>query len=168
MTEQNIGNHYLENSIKAFHSLKSTAEGALSQLSPEEYHWQPDPESNSVAILIKHLSGNMVSRWTDFLTTDGEKPNRNRDSEFEDEKLSSDQLMERWERGWSILFEALSVLTAEDLLKTVKIRDEPHTVMKAIHRQLTHYAGHIGQIYYVAKMLKGESWKTLTIPRKKL
>lgn len=168
MTEQNIGNHYLENSIKAFHSLKSTAEQAMSQLTPEEYHWQPDAESNSVAILIKHLTGNMFSRWTDFLTTDGEKQSRNRDSEFEDEKSSAEQLMIQWERGWKALFDTLAGLTAEDLLKTVTIRNEPHTVMKAIHRQLTHYAGHTGQIYYIAKMLKGESWKSPTIPRKRL
>lgn len=168
MTEQELGNHYLENSIKAFRSLKTTAEQALSQLRPEEYHWQPDRESNTVAILIKHLSGNMISRWTDFLTTDGEKENRNRDLEFQEEKFPIDQLMLQWERGWNTLFEALSTLSAEDLLKTVYIRNEPHTVMKAIHRQLTHYAGHVGQIYYIAKMLKGESWKTLSLPRKKL
>jgi hypothetical protein len=167
MTEQNLGNQYLDNSIKAFQSLKSTAEKAMAQLSPEQYHWQPDPESNSVTILIKHLTGNMFSRWTDFLTTDGEKPNRNRDSEFEDENLAHEQLIARWERGWNVLFDALSALTADDLLKTVLIRNEPHTVMKAIHRQLTHYAAHIGQIYYIAKMLKGENWQSLTIPKKK-
>lgn len=167
MEEQTVGKEYLEHSTKAFQGLKSTAEKALSQLNSSDYYWQPDPESNSIAILIKHLSGNMISRWTDFLTSDGEKENRHRDSEFTDEKLSIEQLMSRWEQGWNTLFQALSGLSESDLTRTVYIRNEPHSVMKAIHRQLTHYSIHVGQILYIAKVRKGKDWKTLSIPRKK-
>jgi uncharacterized protein DUF1572 len=167
MTEQQIGKEYLENSIKAFHSLKSSAEKAFSQLEPSDYRWQPDPESNSILILIKHISGNLISRWTDFLTTDGEKKDRNRDSEFEDENATLEQVMARWEKGWSTLFQTLEGLSEDDLLRTVYIRDEPHSVVKAIHRQLTHYAAHVGQIVYIAKSRKGSDWQTLSMPRAK-
>lgn len=167
MTENDVGKEYLENSIKAFHSMKSTAEKALSQLTIVDYYWHPDPESNSIVVLIKHLSGNMISRWTDFLTTDGEKTNRDRDSEFIAEDLPVDQLMLHWEQGWKTLFQALSGLSEKDLLRTVYIREEPHSVMKAIHRQLTHYSTHIGQILYIAKLRKGRDWSTLSVPRRK-
>jgi Protein of unknown function (DUF1572) len=168
MEQQQIGKEYLENSIKGFQSLKSTADKILSQLSPDEFHWRPDPESNNIAIIMQHLSGNMISRWTDFLTSDGEKENRNRDSEFIDGNLQLDQLMTRWEKGWETLFQALSGLKDSDLLSTVYIRNEPHTVIKAINRQLTHYSVHLGQIMFIAKHLKGANWKTLSIPKKRV
>jgi Protein of unknown function (DUF1572) len=167
MTEQQIGKEYLENSIKAFQNMKSMTEKALSQLEPEDYRWQPDPESNSILILIKHIGGNLISRWTDFLTTDGEKKDRNRDSEFEDKNATLEQVMARWEKGWNTLFQTLAGLSEQDLLRTVYIRDEPHSVVKAIHRQLTHYSAHIGQILYIAKHRKGSDWKTLSLPRAK-
>src|SRR5204862_4944352 len=156
---------FLLNSIQEFQKLKKLADKAMAQLEPRDYHWQPDNESNSIAIIIKHLSGNMLSRWTDFLTTDGEKPNRHRDNEFIDDVDSVGGLMSAWERGWDCLFNALSALREDDLLKTINIRNEPHTVIKAILRQLAHYGNHVGQIVWVAKHLKSDSWQTLSMPR---
>ena len=139
-----IATTYLEECTKSFHGLKSNAEKAMNQLSDAELHSAPDPESNSVVILVKHMAGNMISRFTNFLTTDGEKPDRNRDGEFIDDFKSREALMEFWDSGWTCLFDALSSLTEDDLLKTVTIRNEPHTVVRALQRQLVHYAYHTG------------------------
>ena len=126
-----------------------------------------DADANSIAIIVKHMAGNMRSRWTSFLTSDGEKPDRNRDSEFEDAPVNRQALMELWERGWSYVFGALEPLTDDDLGRTITIRGEAHSVMQAVNRQLTHYAMHVGQIVMLAKHFAGADWKTLTIPKKK-
>jgi len=164
----NLGKHYLENSIHEFRKLKDLGDKSFSQIKDEDFFWSPDEESNSIAIIVRHLSGNMISRWTDFLTTDGEKKNRKRDEEFERIFYTDkDDVISRWEKGWYRLFKTLESLTEEDLLKEVKIRKEPHTVIQAINRQLTHYAYHIGQIVYISKHLESSKWKSLSIPRKK-
>ncbi len=139
----------------------------LSQVNDEELFYQPDPESNSIAITIKHLAGNMISRWSDFLTTDGEKPDRNRDSEFITDSDTAKSLKAYLERGYGVFFATLDSLTPEDLLKMVTIRNEPHTVLKALQRQVSHYGYHVGQIVYIAKHIKQSDWKTLSIPRGK-
>lgn len=162
-----ISSEYLKTVIQRFLEGKGTAEKAFEQLSERELFWTPNEESNSVAIIVKHMSGNMVSRWTDFLITDGEKPSRNRDEEFVGDLQTKEQMMERWEYGWDIFMNALKNITEDDLLKIITIRNEPHSVIEAIERQMYHYSNHIGQIIYIAKMLKSEEWKTLTIPRKK-
>lgn len=157
---------YLENIISEFHKSKKLADAAIRQVSEEDLFAVISPESNSIAIIMKHLAGNMLSRWTDFLTTDGEKPNRSRDSEFVIEPTDTKKhLLEFWEAGWKCLFDALNPLTADDLDKTVFIRGEPHTVMQAINRQLAHYAYHVGQIVFLARYFAGANWQTLSIPK---
>lgn len=163
----NICSEYLKTVIERFKDAKVTAEKALEQLTESELFWAPNEESNSVAIIVKHMSGNMVSRWTDFLTTDGEKPYRNRDDEFVGDIQTREQMMELWGNGWDTLFNALKSIEDHQLLKIITIRNEPHSVIEAIERQMYHYSYHIGQIIYVAKILKSSNWKTLTIPRKK-
>jgi hypothetical protein len=161
-----LGRHYLEDAIAELEKYKSFADRAVAQVGDEEFFRQLDPESNSIALVMKHIAGNQRSRWTDFLTTDGEKPDRDRDSEFEKSGADTrESIVARWEAGWRALFEALLPLTGEDLQKTVAIRGEPHTVVQAINRQMTHYASHVGQIVFLAKHLAGERWKTLSIPR---
>lgn len=160
---------YLKDSLELFHYYKKLAERALEQCPDEGLFATLDAESNSIALIVKHLAGNMRSRWTDFLTTDGEKPDRNRDSEFEAGYKTRAELMAAWERGWGILFGALEVLREEDLNRTVMIRTEPHSVMQAINRQMAHYSNHIGQIVYLAKHFaaSGEAgWKAVSVPRK--
>lgn len=160
--------HILENTIGVFANYRNLAERSFAQLSAEEdYHYQPDEESNSIAILIKHMSGNMISRWTDFLTTDGEKPNRNRDEEFVDRKESKEDLMKRWETGWKVFMDTLNTLKEDDLLKIVTIRGEELTVLQALNRQTAHYSYHIGQIVFLAKHIKNREWKSLSIPKNK-
>lgn len=159
------GSHFLENAIMVFKSQRALAERTFEQLNDEELHYRPDPESNSIAVIIKHLSGNMISRWTDFLTTDGEKPNRDRDSEFEQENLSKAELLEKWNRGWQVLMDTLNSLKESDLLKTVHIRGEGLTVMQAILRQVSHYGYHTGQLVYIGKHIRSGAWKTLSIPK---
>jgi hypothetical protein len=157
---------YLEEVRRSFRGHKRLAEGAISQLNDEQLHVQIDAESNSVAIVMRHLAGNMRSRFTDFLTSDGEKPDRNRDGEFDESvRPSREELMKAWEDGWAIVFGAIESLKPEDLLKTVTIRQEPHTVLQAINRQVAHYAYHVGQIVFVAKHLKSAEWKSLSIPK---
>jgi hypothetical protein len=156
---------YLLECTKGFRGLKSNAEKALEQLADADLHYVPDKESNSIVILMKHLAGNMLSRFTDFLTSDGEKPDRNRDGEFIDDITSRSQLMDYWNKGWNCLFDALSQLGPDDLLRTVTIRGEPHTVLRALQRQLVHYAYHCGQIVYIAKMIRSEDFHSLSIPR---
>ena len=157
--------HYIQSAKNQFLQYKSLAEKAIAQVPDDKINWQYNPETNSISIIVKHLSGNMLSRFTDFLTSDGEKKWRNRDGEFEIEDLTRDQLMTAWNKGWTCLFNALDGLTAEDISKKVLIRNEVHTVMEAINRQLTHYASHVGQIIYIAKMICDQNWNTLTIPR---
>jgi len=162
--------HFLADARETFAKYKKTAEGALAQMSDEMLFTVPadDPESNSAAVVVRHLAGNMRSRWTDFLTADGEKPNRDRDREFEayePAQATRAAVLADWEQGWRVLFGALDGLRPEDLGRTVRIRGEPLTVTQAITRQLAHYAYHVGQIVYVAKLLRAGEWKTLSIAR---
>ncbi len=148
----------------SFAALRSSADGAVAQVPPLLLHRRLDPDSNSIAVLMQHLAGNMRSRWSDFLTTDGEKPDRRRDAEFEDPPDDA-RLREAWEEGWRTLFAALDALRPSDFARTVSIRGEPHTVHQAILRQLTHVAYHVGQIVLLAKHAAGPAWRTLTVPR---
>lgn len=161
-----LGTHYLEHAVREFRGLKALADGALLQTSDADFFRTLDADGNSIAINVKHVAGNLRSRWTDFLTTDGEKPDRNRDGEFE--RLNPDtraSLMERWEAGWRTLFDTLARLGPEDLLTKVPIRGEPHTVVQAIGRQMTHYGYHVGQIVQLARTFRGAAWTSLSIPR---
>ena len=153
-------------SIKAqFQQYKKLGEEAIGQVPQDKISWVYNSDSNSIATIVKHMSGNMLSRFTDFYNSDGEKKWRNRDSEFENEILTKDTLMLKWNQGWTCLFNILNSLTAEDLSKEVLIRNEPHTVMEAMNRQLTHYAYHVGQIVFLGKMICGNHWESLSIPR---
>ncbi|MDR9852401.1 DUF1572 family protein [Paenibacillus sp. VCA1] len=165
---QDTGTLYLQVAIGRFKELKQSAEKAVAQIADDaKLSWAPGEESNSIAIIVKHVSGNMISRWTDFLTTDGEKEWRERDEEFEGTIASKEDLLSVWNRGWDVFLQALSELKSEDLLKTVYIRQQPHSVLEAIERQMSHYSYHIGQIIYIAKMIQGDDWQTLTIPKRK-
>lgn len=159
-----LAKHYLETVLSNFKKQKALAEKAFAQLKPEHFHITLDAESNSIAVIIKHMAGNMRSRWQDFLTSDGEKPDRDRDQEFSSSESVS-ELMERWEEGWRILFAALESLKPDDVLKTVMIRAQPHTVVQAIERQVDHYAYHVGQIVFLAKHLQSSNWQTLSVAR---
>lgn len=160
--------HYLEETSRQMRGHKRLAEGAMAQLSDEEFFRVLDPESNSIAILVKHMTGNMRSRFTDFLSSDGEKPDRHRDQEFViDGNTTRADVMRWWEEGWAVVFNALSSLTPKDVTKTVTVRGEPHTVLQAINRQIAHYAHHSGQILFLAKHFRSSAWKTLSIPRGK-
>ena len=160
--------HYLEEARRQLRGHKRMGEGAMSQLGDQDFFVTIDPEANSVAILVKHLAGNMRSRFTDFLTSDGEKPDRFRDGEFElGPATTRGEVMTWWEEGWSSVFGAIDPLKPEDVMRTVTIRGEPHTVLQAINRQIAHYAQHIGQIVFLAKHLRSREWRTLSIPRGK-
>lgn len=164
----NIADEYLQNSTSTFQTYKDLADRAMAQIDDEQFFAALDPESNSIAVIVKHLSGNLASRWTNFLTSDGEKPSRDRDAEFEvGDSATRAELMSDWERGWEIAFRELKTLSADDLTKTIYIRTEPHSVLKAIARQISHAAYHVGQIVFLAKHFADGSWKTLTIPRNK-
>ena len=166
MSNEAIIQNYLDDSRKAMRAYKKLAEKALAQIKDDEYFVQLDEESNSVAVVMKHMAGNMFSRWTDFLTSDGEKPNRNRDYEFVIlPETTKDEVQDYWERGWQCVFDALDPLQIEDLEKKVYIRGEEHTVVQAINRQLMHYAYHIGQIVFLAKHFRATGWNSLSIPR---
>lgn len=154
----------LEACIAEFRSLKRLAEVSLNQLDEAQFHVKINPLQNSIAAIVQHMAGNMISRWTDFLTADGEKPDRDREAEFADGQLSRKELLELWERGWKVLFDALTPLTDADLQRIVYIRKEPHTVFKAINRQTAHYGTHVGQLLLVGKHLVGAGWKYATIP----
>jgi hypothetical protein len=156
---------YLEDSLEVFRYYKRLAERAMVQVADEQLFTSLDVEANSIAIIVKHMAGNMRSRWTDFLTSDGEKPDRNRDTEFTDAPVTREALMQLWEQGWQGVFSALEPLSDADLTRTVTIRGEPHSVMQAINRQIAHYANHVGQIVLLAKHLQHANWKPLTIPR---
>jgi hypothetical protein len=160
--------HYLEEAILQLRKVKDLADKAMAQIRDENWFTTLDEESNSIAVIVKHMAGNMRSRWTDFLTSDGEKPDRKRDLEFEIEvRDSKESLLKRWEIGWRCLFDALTPLKPEDLGKTVLIRGEPHSVIQAINRQLSHYAYHVGQIVFLAKHFAGARWQSLSVPRRK-
>jgi hypothetical protein len=163
-----IATHYLEEARRQMRGHKRMGEGAMNQLRDEDFLVTLDPESNSVAVIVKHLAGNMRSRFIDFLTRDGEKPDRFRDREFElTPSTSRADVMKWWEEGWACVFSAIDALKPEDVMRTVTIRGEPHTVLQAINRQIAHYAQHIGQIVFLAKHLRSSEWKTLSIPRGK-
>lgn len=153
--------------IKRFQYYKELGDKTFAQLSDEEVLWQHNEESNSVATIVKHISGNMLSRWTNFLTEDGEKDWRNRDSEFENDIRTKSKMIEIWEKGWVVLFTALDQITDENLNQKIFIRGEKHSVLDAVLRQLAHYPYHVGQIIYIAKMLKNDDWQTLSVPRNK-
>ncbi|MTI30323.1 DUF1572 domain-containing protein [Xanthovirga aplysinae] len=159
--------NYLPGVIQQFKYYKSLGEKTMAHLSDEQLLWQCNEDSNSIATLVKHLSGNMLSRWTDFLQSDGEKEWRNRDGEFENDLKSRSELMEVWNKGWDCLLDTLENLNEEDLQKIIYIRNQGHTAMEAINRQLAHYPYHIGQMVFLGKMFKGEKWESLTIPRGK-
>jgi hypothetical protein len=160
-----IEHNYIESVKKQFTQYKTLAEKAIDQVPDEKIYWQYNQETNSIAIIVKHLAGNMLSRFTDFFTTDGEKKWRNRDHEFENEILSREKLKALWNEGWNCFFNVLNGLSADDLSKIVLIRNEEHSVMEAINRQLTHYASHIGQIIFIGKMVVSSEWKSLSIPK---
>ena len=164
---EDVGRIYLEEVQRQFRGNKRQADGALAQLTDEEFFRAPDdPESNSIAIIVKHMAGNMRSRFTDFLSSDGEKPWRHRDQEFElAAGATRAQLIQAWDAGWKTVFEALGGLAPSDLARTAMVRGESYTALQAINRQLAHYAHHIGQIVFWAKHMKGAAWKTLSIPR---
>ena len=157
---------YVEDAKAIFHQYKRLAEGAMAQVSDEQLCATLDSEMNSIAVIVKHMAGNMRSRWTDFLTTDGEKPSRNRDGEFEEPPATRTELKALWDDGWRCLFTALEGLTDADLVRTIAIRSEAHSVMQAINRQVAHYPYHCGQIIFLAKHLQASNWKSLSVPRK--
>ncbi|HET9887931.1 MAG TPA: DUF1572 family protein [bacterium] len=161
-----IGSAYLKDILSRLRDTKAMADRALSQVPEHVWFRRLDPESNSLATIMQHLSGNMVSRWTDFLTSDGEKPGRDRDAEFEDPMKRDPVIMrQQWEEGWACVFHAIESLEPEDLLRTVTIRSQPHTVLEAIQRQLAHYSYHVGQIVFLAKHYAGDRWNTLSVAR---
>jgi len=163
-----VETHWIADAILQFRKYKKLADGALAQVADGDFVRTLDPESNSIALVVKHMAGNLRSRWTDFLTADGEKPDRRRDEEFEARSTDSrESLMAAWEAGWATLFDALASLRDDDLLREVHIRRQPHTVVQAVHRQMTHYAYHVGQIVFLARHFAGPRWKSLSIPKGK-
>jgi hypothetical protein len=162
---RSIGQEFLTTAIRRVKYYKDLADKTFDQLSDADFHVQPTTESNSIAVIIQHMAGNMLSRWTNFLTEDGEKEWRQRDDEFEVHDYSKQQLLDLWEKGWNCFLNAIEPLNDDDLLKTIYIRQEGLTVIDAINRQLAHYPYHIGQIVYIGRMLKNENWKNLSIPK---
>jgi uncharacterized protein DUF1572 len=160
-----LGQAYLESTINRMYSYKVLGEKTFAQLEEKDFHFSPNEGSNSIAIIIQHMSGNMLSRWTNFLTEDGEKDWRNRDTEFNPQPLGKAQLLELWEKGWTSLLDTLRSLKEEDLLKTVYVRHEPLIAVDAINRQLAHYPYHVGQIVYIGKMIRNTNWESLSIPK---
>jgi hypothetical protein len=168
MTTESLGQNFLKHALQTFRDYKKLGERALAQLSDEDLFRTIDEESNSVAVVMKHLAGNMLSRWTNFLTTDGEKPDRNRDMEFVMlPETTKAEIFAFWDRGWQCTFGAIEALTPDDLLRVVTIRGQDHTVVQAITRQIAHYASHVGQIVYLAKHYKAAEWQTLSVPKNK-
>ncbi|MVN77152.1 DUF1572 domain-containing protein [Hymenobacter sp. HMF4947] len=156
---------FLASARKQFAYYKLLGEQTFAQVSDDQLFWQPNAASNSMAAIVKHLWGNMLSRWTDFLTSDGEKPWREREAEFDNDLRTRAELLARWEAGWHCLFSALDALTPSDLARTIYIRHQGHTVMEAINRQLAHYPYHVGQLVFIGKLVQGEAWQSLSIPR---
>ena len=166
MSDESIGAHFLKDALKSFRDYKKLAERAFEQLDDADLFRTIDEESNSVAVNMKHMAGNMLSRWTDFLTSDGEKPNRDRDMEFVMlPETTRAEMIAYWERGWQAVFDAVEGLAPDDLMRIVKIRGQDHTVVQAINRQVAHYAYHVGQIVYLAKHFKSSEWQTLSVPK---
>jgi len=162
-----LGTIYLESIRKRFMTYKVLGDQTLARLSEEQLHWQPEGHPNSICLIIKHMSGNMLSRWTDFLTTDGEKPWRNRDTEFNEAPASKADILAMWEKGWTCMYDTLNSLTEADLEKTIHIRTEPLIAIDAINRQLAHLPYHVGQIVYIGKMLLKDEWESLSIAKGK-
>lgn len=160
-----IEKSFLQSAIKRLSYYKELGDKTFAQLTDADFHYQPNEDSNCIAMIIQHTAGNMLSRWTDFLTSDGEKEWRNRDTEFEEQHLSKQQLIEFWEKGWQCLLDALNALTEDDLLKTIYIRSEGLLVVDAVNRQLAHYPYHVGQIIYVAKIITSNNWQNLSIAK---
>ena len=168
MNDQTLGAHFLEDALRTFRDYQKLAEGAFAQIDDADLFRTIDQESNSIAVNMKHMAGNMISRWTDFLTTDGEKPERNRDLEFVMlPETSKADILAYWDRGWKCVFDAIEPLTADDLMRTIRIRGQDYTVVEAINRQIAHYAYHVGQIVYLAKHFKSRDWQTLSVPKNK-
>lgn len=163
--EAKTGQNYLGSTCQLFRYYRELGDKAFAQIGDDHIRWQPSPESNSVAIVVKHLSGNMLSRFTDFLTADGEKPWRDRDAEFENDYATKTEMLAAWNAGWECFFAAVESLTEADLDKVVYIRNQGHSVLEALQRQLGHYSYHIGQIVYLCRLLAGESWQTLSIAK---
>ncbi len=161
----NIAQEFLTTVIRRVKYYKDLADKTFDQLNDEEFHFQPNAESNSIAVIIQHMSGNMLSRWTNVLTEDGEKEWRQRDDEFELHTYNKKQLIDIWEKGWKCFLDALGSFSEKDLLATITIRQEPLTVIDAINRQLAHYPYHVGQIVYIGKIIKDKAWKNLSIPK---
>jgi hypothetical protein len=161
----NLGEEYLTTVIKRVKYYRDLGEKTFAQLEEKDLHWQPSSESNSIAVIIQHMTGNMLSRWTNFLTEDGEKDWRQRDDEFEIHNYSREELMAIWNKGWKCFLDALESLAPDDLLKTIYIRKESMSAIDAINRQLAHYPYHIGQILYIGRMIRNENWKSLSIPK---
>jgi hypothetical protein len=164
---ENIAHVFLYTATKHFAAYKDMGDKTFAQLQNADFHIQPNEASNSIAVIIQHMSGNMCSRWTNFLTEDGEKEWRNRDTEFQINNDSKEQLLEIWEKGWTCLFDALAGLKEEDLLKIIFIRKEGQPVMDAIHRQIAHYSYHVGQIVYLGRLIKNAGWQSLSIAKGK-
>ena len=165
---RNLGEHMIADAIARFRELKSLGDRALAQVDDATFFTASDAEANSIALVVKHVAGNLRSRWRNFLVEDGEKPDRDRDAEFErSEADTREALVARWEEGWAVLFAELGALGGDDLLRIVTIRHEPHTVVQCIHRQLTHYGYHVGQIVLLARLGRGPGWSSLSIPRRK-
>ena len=160
-----IASLFLQTTIKHFAYYKQLADRTFAQLDETDFYFQPNEASNSIAVIIQHMSGNMLSRWTNFLTEDGEKEWRNRDTEFQSQNYSKEQLLGIWEKGWQCMFDALASLKEEDLLKTIYIRTEGQSVVDAINRQLSHYPYHVGQIVYLGRQVKNSQWQSLSIPK---
>ena len=166
--DERLREEFLRSARTRFAELKALGDAALARMEEADLRFAPDPESNSVAVIVQHVAGNMMSRWTDFLTTDGEKPDRNRDAEFVlAEGSTRDKLLALWEKGWQRCFDTVGALTPDDLDRRVSIRGQPLSVVDAIQRQLTHYGQHVGQIVYIAKHRRWRSWESLSIPRKR-
>ena len=166
--ERALGAHLLEDTIARFRELKRLGDGAIAQVDDASFFARADAESNAIAHVVKHVAGNLRSRWRNFLTEDGEKPDRDRDSEFELDPAGDTRaaLIARWEEGWAILFDELGALGPDDLMRTVTIRHEPHTVVQCLQRQLGHYGYHVGQIVTLARHARGAAWTTLSVPRR--
>ncbi len=163
-----IEQHYLDDNLFQLRKLKTQADKAMAQVDDSQFFELLDADANSIALIVKHVTGNMRSRWTDFLTSDGEKPDRHRDGEFElDGSDTREAMLARWEAAWELLFQTITALGPDDLGRTVTIRNEPHTVVQAINRQVSHYSAHVGQIVLLAKHFAGPRWQTLSIPKNK-
>lgn len=158
-------NSYTKSAIKQFRYYKDLGDKSFMQVTDDQLWWQPNEVSNSIAIIVKHMAGNMLSRWTDFLKADGEKPWRNRESEFENAFTDRAEMLAYWEQGWKCLFDAIEPLSKTDLERVIYIRNEGHTVVEAMNRQMMHYAYHVGQIVYLARLLANENWKSLSVPK---